>query len=312
VPPHDPARAVATYRELAPAPELFGLVRAYFSFVPGGARWLGLRAVTRDVRFGPGESFCSPVFAAGRASLVMHLGASCHVHRGWTFGMPLGAHAIGALRAVGSGADESRPEMLGVYLEPGAAWHLLQVPAIELTDQVAELAQLWGSESATLASDLAALNEVARVDRMEAVLLSRLRRASTPHVALDIAGLARWVREEPTRMTVRRLAEAAGVSRRHLTRVFREIIGVSPKRYCRLARFQSGLVHAGAGACVPWARVASELGYADQSHMIAEFRELSGLTPECLATQQWFHPFIMDARTRVTGEHVFHHATLSR
>jgi AraC-like DNA-binding protein len=42
--------------------------------------------------------------------------------------------------------------------------------------------------------------------------------------------------------------------------------------------------------------VAAELGYADQSHMIAEFRELGGLSPEVLATQRWFHPFILDAR----------------
>jgi AraC-like DNA-binding protein len=49
----------------------------------------------------------------------------------------------------------------------------------------------------------------------------------------------------------------------------------------------------------PWARVAGELGYADLSHMIAEFRELSSLTPERLATERWFHPFILkgqDAR----------------
>jgi AraC-like DNA-binding protein len=241
----------------------------------------------------------------------MHLGASCHLYRGWNFGVPLRAQVIGALRVVGSSADESRPEMLGVYLEPGAARRLLEVTAIELTDQVAELAQLWGSEGAVLASDLAALDEVARVDRMEAVLLSRSRRASTPHLTLDVAGLARWVREEPTRMTVRRLADAAGVSRRHLTRVFREIIGVSPKRYCRLARFQAGLVHAGAGDCVRWAQVASELGYADQSHMIAEFRELSGLTPESLAMQRWFHPFIMDARARLTSGRATHHPTAS-
>ena len=94
------------------------------------------------------------------------------------------------------------------------------------------------------------------------------------------------------------LANAAGVSRQHLTRVFREVIGVSPKRYCRLARFQAGLVHAGAGAGGKWAQVAADLGYADQSHMIAEFKELSGLTPEALATGEWFHPFILEAKSR--------------
>jgi AraC-like DNA-binding protein len=83
--------------------------------------------------------------------------------------------------------------------------------------------------------------------------------------------------------------------------VYRQVIGVSPKRYCRLARFQAGLTLAGAGAGVQWAQVAADLGYADQSHMIAEFRELSSLTPEALATQPWFHPFILEARARSAG-----------
>jgi hypothetical protein len=47
------------------------------------------------------------------------------------------------------------------------------------------------------------------------------------------------------------------------------------------------------------ARVA-ELGHADQSRMIAEFRELSSLTPDALATGRWFHPFSLDARARLS------------
>jgi AraC-like DNA-binding protein len=184
------------------------------------------------------------------------------------------------------------------YFEPGATATLLQVPAIELTDQVVDLEQLWGTHGARLDEDLAELDEVGRVDRLEAELLGRVRCAPAPRLRVDVVGLARWVRAEPISMTVCRLAGAAGVSRQHLTRVFRQVIGVSPKRYCRLARFQAGLIHAGAGADVNWAEAAAELGYSDQSHMIAEFRELSSLTPESLATQRWFHPFILDAQSR--------------
>ena len=296
-----------TYRELAPAPALRGRVRAYFSFTPGGAPWRGRRAVTREVRIAGDESFCSPVFAAGHASLVVELGATCRPGEGWTSGAPVGARAIGAFRRVGDDeAGSVRPAMLGVYLEPGATSAVLRVPAVELTDRVVSVDELWGAPGARLAEELAALDEAARVERLEAALLERLRRAppdrgrgrAAPRGSVDVRGLARWVRAEPSGMTVGRLAEAAGVSRQHLTRAFREAVGVSPKRYCRLARFRAGLVYAGAGAGVQWARVAAELGYADQSHMIAEFRELSSLTPQMLATQRWFHPFILDARAR--------------
>ena len=293
--------AIVTYRELAPSPELRDHVRAYYSFTPGAAAWRGHRAVTREVQFTREDSFCSPRFADGQTSLVMDLGATCELGTGWTFGTLVQARAIGALRTVGAPAGSARSEMIGVYFEPGATSALLRVPAIELTDQVVDLDHLWGSHGARLAEDLAELDEEARVDRLEAALLGRVRRAPTPRLRIDVVGLARWVRGEPTSMTVRRLASAAGVSRQHLTRVFRQVIGVSPKRYCRLARFQAGLIYAGAGAGVQWAQVAAEFGYADQSHMIAELRELSSLTPESLATQRWFHPFILEARSRITN-----------
>jgi AraC-like DNA-binding protein len=190
--------------------------------------------------------------------------------------------------------------MIGAYLETGATSALLQVPAGELTDQVLNLEWMWGAQGARLAEDLANCDEVGRVSYLETVLLERLRRAAPTRWRIDVIGLARRARAQPTSIAVQRLADAAGVSRQHLTRVFQQAIGVSPKRYCRLARFQAGLVYAGAGPGVRWAEVATELGYADQSHMIAEFRELSGLSPEALATQQWFHPFILDARARRT------------
>jgi len=247
----------------------------------------------------PNDSFCSPVFADGHASLVMELGSACRLGEEWTFEAPVRAQVLGALRQVGNGAVSERPDMIGVYLAPGGASALLRLPASEVTDRVVDLGDIWGSPNAPAAHDFVALDDAARIDRLESLLLARVRCAeSRLHSSVDVRGLARWVRSHPASMTVTSLAAAAGVSRRHLSRVFREVVGVSPKRYCRLARFQAGLRYAGAGEGVRWAQVASELGYADQSHMIAEFRELSSLTPEMLATRRWFHPFILDARAR--------------
>jgi AraC-like DNA-binding protein len=115
--------------------------------------------------------------------------------------------------------------------------------------------------------------------------------------AVDVRGLAACVVRRGGRVSIDFLATAAGVSRQQLTRVFRERVGVSPKLYCRLARFQSALAYVRAGDSIDWARVASEVGYADQSHMIAEFRQFSSLTPHMLATERWFHPFIERAKS---------------
>jgi AraC-like DNA-binding protein len=120
--------------------------------------------------------------------------------------------------------------MVGAYLEPGTTSALLQVSAVELTDRIVGLELLWRAASVRLAEDLVEQDEETRVDLLEAALVARLRRARDPDRRIDVTGLARWARDEPARITVRRLAAAAGVSRQHLARVFRESVGVSPKR----------------------------------------------------------------------------------
>jgi AraC-like DNA-binding protein len=228
----------------------------------------------------------------------MHLGAECRLGEGWSRDTPLGAGAIGPLTKVAGPAGDVRPEMIGVYLKPGAAQAVCDAPASELADTIVNLDHIWGSRALQLAADLAELDEESRIRLLETTLLGRLRAEATPNSNVDVVALARYAQRAPARVSVQRMADAAGVSRRHLTRVFTQVLGVSPKRYCRLARFQAGLAYAGTGTGVKWAQVAAELGYADQSHMIAEFRELSSLTPEALATGRWFHPFIMEAQSR--------------
>src|SRR5262245_55142268 len=209
---------IVTYRELAPAPELRDVVRAFFSFTPGASTWSSRRCVLREVRFAAGESFCAPLFADGHASLVADLGASCGIGDGWTFGTPVRAQVIGPLRMVGGDAGPRRAEMIGVFLKPGATSLILRAPSSEVTDLVVDLDHFWGADGARLAEDLAPLEESRRVDLLETLLLERARRATPRWSSVDVAGLARWVRAEPSTANVGQLAEAAGVSRQHLTR----------------------------------------------------------------------------------------------
>jgi AraC-like DNA-binding protein len=82
-----------------------------------------------------------------------------------------------------------------------------------------------------------------------------------------------------------RVAETAaglGVSERYLRRVFREDVGVSPKHFARIERVRSLIGQARR----PWADTAAYAGYTDQSHLIADFRSLMGVTPTAFAAGQ--------------------------
>ena len=73
------------------------------------------------------------------------------------------------------------------------------------------------------------------------------------------------------------VAAESAVSTRHMERLFQEQIGVSPKIFARLLRLDHALELAGPGS--NWAEVADLCGYFDQSHLVRDFRALTGATP---------------------------------
>jgi transcriptional regulator GlxA family with amidase domain len=75
------------------------------------------------------------------------------------------------------------------------------------------------------------------------------------------------------------LAREAGWSHKHLIRKFRQQVGLTPKTAARLLRFEHAWRLVGDGEPAHWDRIAADGGYADQSHLIRDFREFTGGTP---------------------------------
>jgi AraC-like DNA-binding protein len=289
--------AVAEYVEYAPCEALREHVLAFFSFAPPCCL-PPVRRVIREFRFGNGDSFCSPFFADSQVSIVFSFEQSCCADGRW--------HArhdqqrsdiIGPMSTVGTISSDERGEMVGVYLRPGQSSLFTGVPAAQLTDLVISLDDLRITGLSGLAADLRGASGVTpRIDLLESALLRRAGKSREAGGSVQVGALAEYIIRSRGRAAIEHLANSAGVSRQHLTRVFRERVGIPPKLFARLARFHAGLVYAGGGPRVDWAQAALELGYSDQSHMIAEFRQFSSLTPDCLGRRRWFHPFIERAR----------------
>lgn len=287
---------IASYREFVPCQALQDDVYAFFSFVPGPRRALPRRPLRRTIAFRD-ATFCSPQFADGHVSILFELGRTCHQDGVWRDdSLSFGGSVTGPMTAVGRTEGSDRPEMIGVYFRPARVDAFLHVAMPALTDRVAEIDDLWGASSSFLCEELRDLDEERRIDRLESALLAHCRHRRRPTGSLNVGGLAAAVLRRRGRVTVGAMARAAGVSRQHLTRQFREWTGIRPKLYIRLARFHSVLVYAGARDRVDWASAAVDMGYADQCHMIAECRQFSSLTPQTLASRDWFHPFIERAR----------------
>ena len=166
---------------------------------------------------------------------------------------------------------------LGVRFRPGAAHAFLGVPAAEITDQRLPLDELWPGSERLLEELTAAPDDVSRQLVVERALLER--RAAHGR-ARDVEHAVRLIFESGGRGRVEEISREVGVTRQHLARRFAQHVGITPKTLCRIVRARSVIARAHPGGAVKWSALAYDAGYFDQSHMVAEFVELTGLTPE--------------------------------
>jgi AraC-like DNA-binding protein len=190
-----------------------------------------------------------------------------------------GAQVLGVLRQPWSVTLDEGTVLLGITLRPGAAPAFFPQPAWELTDALRPLHDTWGRPGHELVEQLAGLPVAEAAVVAQQALVSQLRGARRERWLEHASGSRGAV-------SVDDLARASGLSRQHLARRSRETVGVAPKLLCRLTRFQHALAFVEAPGPVDWAVAARSLGYADQSHLSAEFREFTGHPPARFVARQ--------------------------
>ncbi len=112
---------------------------------------------------------------------------------------------------------------------------------------------------------------------LEVELLARLAERRTRHPAVGYA-LSEF-RRGPHASRVSRVSGAIGLSQRRFIQVFRQEVGLTPKLFCRVRRFQRVLSRIYRHEDIEWADVAVGCGYFDQAHFIHDFRAFSGINP---------------------------------
>jgi AraC-like DNA-binding protein len=166
--------------------------------------------------------------------------------------------------------------ILGVHFRPGGAMGLLGAPPGALSDQHVALADLWGHHAAELRERLCAAGSIPeRFDIIEHALVGRLQNTPRLHGAIESA----IHRLEQPGVAIGDVAEALQLSRRRFIEIFTRDVGMTPKRYARVRRFQRALSCATSGPPPAWAAVAQECGYYDQAHLCREWSEITGLSP---------------------------------
>jgi AraC-like DNA-binding protein len=178
--------------------------------------------------------------------------------------------------------------IIGVYFRPGRAVPVLGVPASELADAHVDLETLWGPTAAELRERLCtAATPAKRFAVLEEVLLRRLRQSPPWHGAIPVA-LDAFEQAEAA-VKVRDLAQRVGLSQRRFIQLFTTEVGLTPKLYGRVRRFQRARELVRKETEPDWAAVAVACGFFDQSHLIRDFGEFSGLSPVAYLNQRSKH-----------------------
>ncbi|TKK64473.1 AraC family transcriptional regulator [Ilyomonas limi] len=255
-----------TYQEFKPTPVLQPYVDTYWLLSFEGAY----------NEYSPGQ-YCLP---NGMVEIVItisegnyHIGAN-----GDWFPMPdmmmCGVyHKNVIMRATGT------TRKFGIRVKPEMLHILFTVPSSVLYEDYTNLENIVGNDAKLFVEQLAEAHDTTKiVSRTDAFLLAQLNKHKQEHSYLIKA--VNLMRSSKGSVSVDAISKSVYRSPRQLQRSFQHEMGLSPKSYQRLIRFRNVyrnmqmLQQAGG-----WAGLSYKLGYADQAHLIRDFKEFTGLVP---------------------------------
>jgi AraC-like DNA-binding protein len=176
-------------------------------------------------------------------------------------------------------------ELIGILFHPGGTTAFFPESTAVFTNCETDLAILWGRAAQNLRNDLRATQPVSRkFDLLDFALRHRLSESKTQRRPPTIDYALARIQQSPGTTTIAALTRDMGFSPRRLSQQFREQIGVSPKMYCRIQRFQQAVQLIHKGADIHWAELALACGYYDQSHFANDFHAFSGISPTHYST----------------------------
>ena len=169
------------------------------------------------------------------------------------------------------------------------------MPAAELCDRPVTVEEVWGRPTVAELRDR--LATAAGPHEMLTLLEDQMMRLVCETAGLGLVRHTSSVIAAATgAVAIGDLSVAAGVSSTHLAQRFKEVIGVTPKRFARTYRFTVTVLAIDPAGPVDWLELAGRAGYYDQAHFGHEFRTFTGLTPSRY----------LDVRRRFLREHPGH------
>lgn len=179
-------------------------------------------------------------------------------------------------------------QVMGVVFRAGAALAITREPLHRLSNGDTALESLAGPSAERLRQRL--LNTPQPLRRLAALEQWLRARVAMTHPDPLVTHALNILTRSPQTARIGDIAADCGVSSRRLGDLFREHVGISPKRQARLLRFRAVVDAVHQRRHVNWAAVAADCGFHDQPHLTHEFRAFSGMTPGRYIARMGPHP----------------------
>ena len=174
-------------------------------------------------------------------------------------------------------------ESFCIVFQPGGLFRLFSVPLHELTDHDCDARAVlgpWVSRLQERLGECGSFGERARITDECLRHFSRLRTCSD-----GVSGAANEILLRHGDVSIPDLANRACLSLRQFERRFHDQVGMRPKLYSRIARFEAALDSKARSRTKSWTEIGHEFGYHDQMHLVHDFGQFSGETPTSLVTE---------------------------
>ncbi|MBK9270301.1 MAG: AraC family transcriptional regulator [Saprospiraceae bacterium] len=169
-------------------------------------------------------------------------------------------------------------EMFIVNFKKGKAYPFVKAPMDQWTNIVEDASYALSGDILDLRDILRETSEISKKFLLsEAFFLNQFQSKLKENPFVDFT--VNRILQSPHQTTIQQISKKVGFSQKHLIKMFKEHVGLTPKAFLKVIRFQKVIREIEQKQPINWTDIALQSGYYDQAHFIQDFKLFSGFTP---------------------------------
>jgi AraC-like DNA-binding protein len=169
-------------------------------------------------------------------------------------------------------------KIMVVQFKPGGMFKLFHLPAFHFINRSRDAEQFLGKQIQEIGRQLAECSLSEKIELMDLWLTRHLQTQKKTNRNIDEA--IRMIERRKGNISIKELEQATFTTKRTLERHFQKQVGLQPKTFSRLVRFNGVIRFVESNLNIKWRQLADAFGYYDQSHFIHDFKSLTGRLPQ--------------------------------